>query len=117
VISVDTKKKELVGDFENPGRQWRHKGRAPRKYLRCWTPLAVRLPSGRPSDLGFGGAAQTNAGSEAWNAMNWNKRLAHGALPAEVSHRWLALRTAAALSDVSERIILDWAVPCNPLLS
>ena len=30
VISVDTKKKELVGDFENQGRQWRRKGTAPR---------------------------------------------------------------------------------------
>jgi len=29
VISVDTKKKELVGDFANPGRQWRRKGTAP----------------------------------------------------------------------------------------
>jgi len=26
VISVDTKKKELIGNFENPGRQWRRKG-------------------------------------------------------------------------------------------
>ena len=26
VISVDTKKKELVGDFKNPGREWRRKG-------------------------------------------------------------------------------------------
>jgi hypothetical protein len=26
VISVDAKKKELVGDFKNPGRQWRPKG-------------------------------------------------------------------------------------------
>jgi hypothetical protein len=25
-ISVDTKKKELVGDFKNPGREWRPKG-------------------------------------------------------------------------------------------
>ena len=28
VISVDTKKKELVGDFKNGGREWRPKGRA-----------------------------------------------------------------------------------------
>ena len=28
VISVDTKKKELVGNFENKGRQWRRKGTA-----------------------------------------------------------------------------------------
>jgi hypothetical protein len=27
VISVDTKKKELVGDFKNTGREWRRKGR------------------------------------------------------------------------------------------
>jgi hypothetical protein len=26
VISVDTKKKELVGDFKNPGRQWQPQG-------------------------------------------------------------------------------------------
>lgn len=26
VVSVDTKKKELVGDFKNPGREWRPKG-------------------------------------------------------------------------------------------
>jgi len=26
-VSVDTKKKELVGDFKNPGREWRPKGR------------------------------------------------------------------------------------------
>ena len=25
-ISVDTKKKELVGDFKNPGREWRPQG-------------------------------------------------------------------------------------------
>ena len=30
VISVDTKKKELVGDFANQGCQWRQKGTAPR---------------------------------------------------------------------------------------
>jgi len=28
VISVDTKKKELVGDFKNPGREWRMTGQA-----------------------------------------------------------------------------------------
>ena len=26
VISVDTKKKELVGDFKNAGREWRRQG-------------------------------------------------------------------------------------------
>ena len=28
VISVDTKKKELIGNYQNPGRQWRKKGTA-----------------------------------------------------------------------------------------
>lgn len=27
VVSVDTKKKELVGDFKNSGREWRPQGR------------------------------------------------------------------------------------------
>lgn len=30
VISVDTKKRELVGNYANRGRQWHHKGAAPR---------------------------------------------------------------------------------------
>jgi hypothetical protein len=30
VISVDTKKKELIGNYANAGRQWRHKGTATR---------------------------------------------------------------------------------------
>ena len=30
MISVDTKKKELVGDFKNAGREWRPQGE-PRK--------------------------------------------------------------------------------------
>ena len=29
VISVDTKKKELVGNYKNSGRQWHRKGEAP----------------------------------------------------------------------------------------
>ena len=29
VISVDTKKKELVGDFKNAGREWRPAGGSP----------------------------------------------------------------------------------------
>jgi hypothetical protein len=28
VISVDTKKKELIGNYQNPGRQWRETGTA-----------------------------------------------------------------------------------------
>ena len=29
-ISIDTKKKELVGEFKNPGREWHREGRAPK---------------------------------------------------------------------------------------
>jgi hypothetical protein len=33
VVSVDTKKKELVGDFKNPGREWQPKGKP--EEVRC----------------------------------------------------------------------------------
>jgi len=42
VISVDTKKKELVGDFRNGGREWRPKGQ----------PLEVRVHDFLDKDLG-----------------------------------------------------------------
>jgi len=42
VISVDTKKKELVGDFKNPGREWRLKG----------TPERVRVHDFKDEQLG-----------------------------------------------------------------
>ena len=35
VISVDTKKKELVGDFKNPGREWRLKGQPGGRHTFC----------------------------------------------------------------------------------
>jgi len=42
VISVDTKKKELVGDFKNAGREWHPQGR----------PLAVRVHDFQDEELG-----------------------------------------------------------------
>lgn len=42
VISVDTKKRELVGDFKNAGREWRPKGK----------PAQVRVHDFRDPDLG-----------------------------------------------------------------
>ena len=42
VISVDTKKKELVGDFKNAGREWRPKG----------SPLPVRVHDFKDKQLG-----------------------------------------------------------------
>ena len=46
VISVDTKKKELVGDFKNPGRCWR------RRIVRCWTTTSPVGRSVGPSPTG-----------------------------------------------------------------
>ena len=45
VISVDTKKKELVGEFKNGGREWRPEGRA-RGHAHA------RLPAGQPGQGG-----------------------------------------------------------------
>ena len=42
VISVDTKKKELIGDFKNSGREWRPTGR----------PVEVRTPDFKDKQLG-----------------------------------------------------------------
>jgi transposase len=42
VISVDTKKKELVGDFKNAGREWRPKG----------SPIPVRVHDFKDKELG-----------------------------------------------------------------
>ena len=40
VISVDTKKKERVGNFKNSGRKWRKKGQAPRVNVHDFPSLA-----------------------------------------------------------------------------
>ena len=44
VVSVDTKKKELIGDFKNGGREWRPQG----------SPEPVRTHDFRDKDLGIG---------------------------------------------------------------
>jgi hypothetical protein len=40
-ISVDTKKKELVGDYKNSGREWHPQGEGPKV-------LTYDFPNGRP---------------------------------------------------------------------
>jgi len=40
-ISIDTKKKELVGDFKNPGREWHPAGRPPRVNTHDFPSLAA----------------------------------------------------------------------------
>jgi Rhodopirellula transposase DDE domain len=48
VISVDTKKKELVGNFKNAGREWRPKGRPEEVNVHDFiVSVDVRRPRGR----------------------------------------------------------------------
>jgi len=47
VISVDTKKKELVGEFANRGREWHPKGKAPKV-------LTYDFPNGVPKAVPYG---------------------------------------------------------------
>ena len=61
VISVDTKKKELVGDFKNGGREWRPKGRAragPRARLHRSRSSGKAIPYGVYDIAGNAGLGQ-----------------------------------------------------------
>jgi hypothetical protein len=65
VISVDTKKKELVGDFKNGGREWQLKGE-PERAVKQAAARRLRFgarhsSSGRPDHPGFRPAAPTIA--------------------------------------------------------
>jgi len=59
VISVDTKKKELVGDFKNPGREWHPQGRP--------EPVRVHDFEIRPPENG----KVTPYGVTTWVAVGW----------------------------------------------
>jgi Rhodopirellula transposase DDE domain len=54
VISVDTKKKELVGDFKNQGRQWRPRGQPPG----CACMISSFPSAARPFHTAFRAARQ-----------------------------------------------------------
>jgi len=78
VISVDTKKKELVGDFRNGGREWRPRGQ----------PLEVRVHDFQDADLGkvipYGVYDLTN--NEAWVSVGIDHDTAEFAV--EAIRRW-----------------------------
>jgi Rhodopirellula transposase DDE domain len=78
VISVDTKKKELVGDFRNGGREWRPRGK----------PLEVRVHDFQDPALGkaipYGVYDVTN--NEAWVSVGLDHDTAEFA--AEAIRRW-----------------------------
>ena len=65
VVSVDTKKKELVGDFKNPGREWRRRGH-PEEVARQGLPGQAAGQS--HSRRGLRSDATTRAGS-AWASI------------------------------------------------
>ena len=64
VISVDTKKKDLIGEFKNAGREWRHQGEpvTARTHDFAGDSLDSALPSGM-SDVS-GNTGWVNVGTE-----------------------------------------------------
>jgi len=53
VISVDTKKKERVGNFKNNGRKWRKKGQTPRVNVHDFPSLAEGNRVRSPAEFGL----------------------------------------------------------------
>jgi hypothetical protein len=80
VISVDTKKKELVGDFKNPGQEWRPEG----------DPQKVRVHDFKDKDLGkaipYG--VYDLANNQGWVSVGMDHDTAHFA--ANSIRRWWA---------------------------
>ena len=86
MISVDTKKKELVGNFKNGGREWQPKG----------TPPAV-LVHDFPTDAegkAIPYSVYDMARNEAWVSVGWDDHAPYLALHHRVDghHRPAALR-------------------------
>ena len=50
VISVDTKKKELVGDFKNPGREWQPQGQPERSGFTTSKSVSRKTVKWRPTE-------------------------------------------------------------------
>jgi hypothetical protein len=95
VISVDTKKKELIGDFKNSGREWRPKGK----------PEQVRAHDFMDRDLGkvnpYGVYDQTaNVG---WVSVGTDHDTA--AFAVESIRRWWAKMGSACYPDATELLI------------
>jgi hypothetical protein len=78
VVSVDTKKKELVGDFKNPGQEWRPEG----------DPQKVRVHDFKDKELGkaipYGVYDMTN--NQGWVSVGIDHDTAHFA--ANTIRRW-----------------------------
>lgn len=78
VISVDTKKKELVGDFANKGREWQPKG----------TPVEVRVHDFMDKDLG--------------------KAIPYGVYDLAQNNAWVNVGTDHDTADFAVQSITEW---------
>ena len=89
VISVDTKKKELAGEFKNAGREWRPKGEpaATRTHDFPGDSVGKAVPYGvydLTADAGW-----VNVGTDHDTALSpWSRSAAGGRRPAAATTRW-----------------------------
>jgi hypothetical protein len=96
VVSVDTKKKELVGDFKNGGREWQPKG----------APEPVRVHDFLDKELGkaipYG--VYDVAGNRGWVSVGTDHDTAEFAI--ETIHRWWRHMGLPAYPKAKELLIL-----------
>lgn len=96
VISVDTKKKELIGAFKNPGREWRPKGE----------PLDVKVHDFLDKELGKAipyGVYDVNE-NQGWVSVGIDHDTAHFA--AEAIRRWWKKMGAKRYRNARELLIM-----------
>jgi len=94
VISVDTKKKELMGEYQNGGREWHPKGKAP-------LVLTHDFPNGRPKAVPYG--VYDVARNEGWVSVGVSGDTAEFATA--TIGRWWAEMGSSAYPGASEILI------------
>ena len=115
VISVDAKKKELVGDFKNAGREWRRQGDP--EEVRVHHFLIKEL--GRAVPYGIYDMAANAAGSRSASTTTRPSHLVEGVQCFEVSatakappSRLAALRPARACVKIARLTSAIYGMPC-----
>jgi hypothetical protein len=95
VVSVDTKKKELVGDFKNAGREWQPKG----------TPEEVRISDFKDKHLGkvIPRGVYDLTWNEGWVSVGVDHDTARFA--AEALHRWWQEMGSLAYPEATRLLI------------
>ena len=94
VISVDTKKKELVGEYKNGGRDWHPKGEGPKV-------LTYDFPNGQPKAVPYGVYDATR--NEGWVSVGTSSDTAEFA--AATIERWWNAMGSAAYPDATDLLI------------